>query len=474
MKPLKKIVVGVGNGFAFRFFISSGLIEGLQRNGYLVYLVGDPVFAETSKLVFLDKNSEIIREIDNRSKLKKFFEFLRANCLPRNVECTTISQFRRQELTKLRCDKRLLLSAIWFVFAYSSFSRWLFLRIEKLITNTHVLESQIRSVQADAVVVGGISGFRFDEIVGEASLRCGVPVISAILSWDNLSGLGYRFFDPSLVLVWSKIMRNDAIRIHRCNHDIVKIVGAIPFFKHFELIRNNGVDEIDVPVIAPTRTISFLTKSPKRFAFNLALFKKIRNEVINQGIEISWIIRIHPLTLRTNSDGDFIFKDEIEGFKKLALNDEDVELSLPEAHGVRVVFEDPDRDLSTFITILRRSDLVISMFSTAMLECALLNIPTLNICVRNSIFDASEATGSTVTSDRQELFSDFNQDHIKGILELDEIETCHSISELVDQIKSRALSGYSPSAYPRTKAGAGLVVSTPVDKAISEIAAFMG
>ncbi|MDB2411948.1 hypothetical protein N9W31_00690 [Litoricolaceae bacterium] len=472
MKLPKTIVVGVGNGFAFRFFISSGLVERLQRQGYVIYLIGDPVFSNSSSVSFLKGNSQIIEALDNRSYLKRFFEYLRANCLPRDIECLTIKQFRHQELSKMSWLKRLIFVFLWFVFAYSNRARRLFLLTEKCLTDTRVLEEQLRSVKADFVIVGGLSGFQFDEIVGEGSLRCGVPVISAILSWDNLSGLGYRFFDPSLVLVWSEIMKGDAVKIHRCNPDNVKIVGAIPFYKHFELITSNKASAGFVAVANCYRTICFLTKSPKRFAFNLALFRKIRNEVINQGVKVNWIIRIHPLTLRTNSSGEFIFKDEIEGFKELALEYHDIELSLPDARGTRVVFENPDSDLAAYLAILQKSDLVVSMFSTAMLECALLDIPTANICVDNSIFDPFEATGSVVTSTRQELSSDFKQDHIRSILDLGEIETYHSVAHLAERVKLIVLSENPSPCYQKTKGTGGLLFSMPVDNAIKEITNF--
>mgnify|MGYP001146837463 CR=1 FL=1 len=465
----KKILIAVGNGFAFRYFLSSGLASAIGGRGNNVELLGDEGFAVPSQFKFIQGNRQIVAAIDSTSRTKRYCQLLRANFLPKSVECNTIWQFRQQELSKCGYIKKLILGSCWFFLRHIAFVRRILIKIETKVSQVSILDGALSSGKFDAVIVGGFSGFKFDEIVGKAANRRGIPVVAAILSWDNLSGLGYRYFSPDLTLVWSEKMREEAVRIHRCDERKVRIVGAIPFFKHFEILSGSLTSSGRCRKSGERLNVSFLSKSPKRFSFNLALFKRIHSQVRAIGLDVHWFVRLHPLSLRTHDDGRLIFQNEIDGFRDHANKFGNVELSLPEAKGTRVIFDDPDNDLSLYLSILERSDLVISMFSTAMLECALLGKMTVNICVPNSIFEISEATGSQVVSDRQDLYSDFNQDHIQAVLDVGEIETFYSVESLVEKIHKLFRRDRFLVDYPKTKLVGGLNFDAPVKNALSEI-----
>ena len=465
----KKILIAVGNGFAFRFFLSSGLASGIEERGNKVELLGDEGFASPRKFEFIQNNRHIVAALDSTSRTKRYCQLLRANFLPRNVECHTIWQFRQQELSKCGFIKKFILASCWFFLRRIAFARRILIKIETMVSQVSILDDALSAGRFDVVIVGGFSGFKFDEMVGKAANRRGIPVVAAILSWDNLSGLGYRYFSPNLILVWSEKMRDEAVRIHRCDERKVRIVGAIPFFKHFEILNGSLISSGRSQNSCERLTVSFLSKSPKRFAFNLALFKRIHSQVRAFGLDVHWFVRLHPLSLRTYDDGRLIFQSEIDGFRDVARKFDNVELSLPEAKGTRVIFDDPDHDLRLYLSILERSDLVISMFSTAMLECALLGKMTVNICVPNSIFEVSEVTGSQVVSDRQDLYSDFNQDHIQAVLDVGEIETCFSVESLVEKIHKLSRMDRFLVDYPKTKLVGGLNFDAPVKNALSEL-----
>ena len=417
------------SGFVARSIIDSGLLVKLKRSGSFEITVFqiDNVCHDDGEVRYVCLAEPILVEWRSRGTIKRYFEYIRSFVTPPIPGLNTIVDFRRNEYLRLKRQGRWLYAfvmlALSWTLSHFKLARNILRGIEgKILGRAPKLRTYLRN-SFDSVVVTAMSGFASDEWVCNAARSAGVKTIAQIFSWDNISGLGDRGCDPDHVFVWSSYMKNELVDIHSTSHSKIKIVGVPQFFDHWRRRSRYAPDRC-----APIK-ILFLTKSPRRFSYNVALSKMVYEALASLVVDFTFTIRIHPLTFR-HKDGVFIFEDEINQFDFFRNSKSNVGLSVPKIGADSFRFLDSKADADEYLNLIESSDLIFNMFSTAMIESAIIGRPIVNLCFSNDSFGDSTATGAEVVSLKQDLNSDARQDHIRSILNTGAIRTLFSEDEL--------------------------------------------
>ena len=89
-----------------------------------------------------------------------------------------------------------------------------------------------RKYQPDAVVVTSLGTFDEDRYLMREAERNGCRIISYVLSWDNTTvrGLGIGLSDKAIV--WSNVMRDELIRLHKISAEKI-IVCGVPHYDYY-------------------------------------------------------------------------------------------------------------------------------------------------------------------------------------------------------------------------------------------------
>jgi hypothetical protein len=114
--------------------------------------------------------------------------------------------------------------------------------IRNLKGNNKFIENVFNDYKPDLVIIGSNSVYNFDILFQLFAIRRKIPVVAFVQSWDNLYSRGPIIIEPDLLLVWSTLMKNQAIKLHDFPPNKISICGPLQFVhynkKNLENIKN--------------------------------------------------------------------------------------------------------------------------------------------------------------------------------------------------------------------------------------------
>ncbi len=84
------------------------------------------------------------------------------------------------------------------------------------------------------VLVASPGHYWLDHFVLDEARRRGIPSVCVVLSWDNLYSRGPMCRRPDYLMVWSEVMRQQAVEVHQFPADRISVVGPLQFFYYQE------------------------------------------------------------------------------------------------------------------------------------------------------------------------------------------------------------------------------------------------
>jgi len=375
--PANKIVVSVPTAFSFRNVMRSGLFERLAVDSDL--LVAAPAEGQTafqsagvddSKMWMLQRPSESRSHTLLLESLKQAF-FNRTKVNTREV----LLKFRhRDRPASLRRDirqraNRLLAPVGHFDRGYA----WLQHLEEQAFSR--LIKASFKEKLRRAEVVAGLSTVIRNEsewLLFRAMQALGIPTLTHILSFDNLTSVGYvplTRFDR--FLVWNERMATEVQDYYGVPSDKVAITGTPQFDFHID--RRHHWDarttrtELGMkehrPYLLYCANIRVQTpREPELLSHVLELFRK---DVLLR--EFQWVVRLHP-------------QDDYDRWK--SVEGRGVLFSKPwrQGHDGATFWGTPDaRDIALLTNSIRHAELVFSIGSSIALDCAVLDKPLVNI-----------------------------------------------------------------------------------------------
>jgi len=287
----------------------------------------------------------------------------------------------------------------------------------------------------DVVVLTSLGTFDNDRYVIREAKRYDTRVISYVLSWDNTSvcGLGVNLSDR--VIVWSNVMREELVNLHRIPAEIID-VGGVPHYDFYvsskarimskdELAKKFGFD--------PQKQLLFLgTKSPNAFLYNAdiarVICEAIREGRLPNGCHL--IARLHPIYFR-QTDSKYVFENGMREWEELLdqYGGDCLSIDYPTMIDGRLNFFMPDSEITKLASILKNSDVVVNMFSTLNIEASIFDTPIVNVAFQ---FDSKRPLGAKIA--RFNIHYDEVQTHNQRIVRSNGTTVAHSVGQLIKQI----------------------------------------
>ncbi|MDQ3071187.1 MAG: CDP-glycerol glycerophosphotransferase family protein, partial [Acidobacteriota bacterium] len=238
--------------------------------------------------------------------------------------------------------------------------------------------------QPSLVVTSGLGYWTDDAYLLREAHAHGARTAAVILSWDNPCSKGIGGAPVDYAVAWTDAMRDELVAYHDFDPARIFVGGIAHFDTHArrdpappptETLRALGAD--------PARqTILFGTASPTVYdALNRDTIAAL-GEALAAGRlgDAQLVVRVHPLYLgrgTTPADGA-----RIEALRALAGRFPHVVLDVPETSARQLGFDMPGRDQAHLRSLLIGSDVMVTVFSTVMLEAAVLDVPIVNVAFR--------------------------------------------------------------------------------------------
>lgn len=229
------------------------------------------------------------------------------------------------------------------------------------------------------LLVSGTPGWKYPELpyLREA-IRRKIPVITQILSWDNLSMKGPFGIRPDFIMVWNGYMKSLAVSYFGMTGKQVYVTGA----PQFDIYHQGQVSKIE----AKAEFIAGLDADARKFdkfiviagiplslaPFQPALIRQVIDLVDSGDLDkrVAVIVRPHPQSLLEDY--------QLPASERLFVNS-------PVAHtsnrATDLAFRWPysENSLSELAKVLRGADVVITIASSVTLDSSAVATPTINI-----------------------------------------------------------------------------------------------
>lgn len=444
----KCIFIYATDGFNDRFILKSGLVERLKKKTDLIvifYKHGDKIAYkrefEDNKTVILKAEDKKYKEYVEKNKLYRVLIQFRAYINNGNYDTFIVDWFRKIFIAeqKWNMENGLLpyfIGRIWEIvsniFKKSYFLRKSLIYFESKFLVTRPHKKYFEKYNPDLVIVSSLSGIVYNENFAREAKNFGVKVCSIMGSWDYAIGLGVPGFEPDYVSAWNEDMKNDLVNLNDINKKIISING-IPYWdsrynKKQVLPRDEfftffGLDP-------QKKIILNATHPPKRFPwgpeFVSNLVESIKANRINNNCQI--IIRLHPTHYHDEKDNS-LNNRVLDKYQKLMEKNDIVVLNVPNTRGTRKDFSFGNEENIMMNSLLKYSDVMVTMFSTMQIEAAIFNLPVVNYALR-------EIADADYQSSRLDPQSVLKMPHVKRILDTNGVRTALNFDELYLQINN--------------------------------------
>ena len=425
----KCVFLYVNQGFTARYFLRSGILNTLQKSGLEIVILShngdEKAFrsAYESDNVKIEKfKNEACEEYLNSSKIQKILINLRAFILNGHYDTRTVDDFRKIFLAQKgwargEGARSWLIGYLWEVSSgvlkRSRALRRVLIGFESLFFCPGYHGELYKKYAPDLVVVSALCGFKYNEFFAREAHKRGVPVCCIVLSWDNTSGMGMPGYNPDHVIAWTANMKKELIEFNDINEEKIFIGGVAHFDSYHKNKRNLSKEELfeNLGLDPAKKTIFYATKSPKRFPWGPELVADLAQATetgkISHASQI--LVRIHPLHYRT-LNGHVMFQNILDEYDRVARMYPSVVLNIPETVSRRMDFDLSDSETVLVSSILRHSDVMLNMFSTMVIEAAIFDLPSINVCIR-------EKCKADFGKSRQDIMIDYVQTHNQRVVQ---------------------------------------------------------
>lgn len=208
--------------------------------------------------------------------------------------------------------------------------------------------------------------------------RHGVPAVAVMQSWDKTSAKGYPPVAPDSMIVWSHIMRREAVTFMDMRPDSVYVEGA-PVWDHYFSEHAGGERRVleEQYGLRPGKKVIYVS-------LGLPAFHDGNMEVIRELVcahqagefegDVDLLFRLHPNYLNFQKQYAELIEfwrqyDDLPG----------VVFSVPHSSGSHDAYYIPKDDDLSLAAILRWCDVAVTIASSQIIEAAIFDKPVVDI-----------------------------------------------------------------------------------------------
>lgn len=388
---MKTILLIIDHGLSLAYFMYTDLAQKLLERGVrLAFLVQDDLipklqadFGHIPNLVFEGMREEQLLHYKNayRPRMQEMMEYIRGASASPRIPLTYVDTHRRRKLYEARgCWKLALQIAqpIIFILRRSRLARRSFAWLQNQLLTPDIygdLFEKFRPVMA----LSSTCGWRLDRYFLREANRRKIPTVAVTVGWDNPSANGITGAHIDYVNVWSKIHKWELSagidwpveRIH---------VGGMPLYdnylsKKWMLPRSEYYKLHDLD---PNKKLLAYVATALSITPNLHLTEILAKTVSDGSLKTpsQLLIRLHPNHFRDVKR----YTQEREAIYDLAKRYPDVHVVAPRPLAGKVLRYSGE-DFEEKASMLAHCDVMISIYSTMVLEAALHDKPVVSACI---------------------------------------------------------------------------------------------
>ncbi len=414
-----RILLNITHGFQARMFLRSSICEYLFKEGCEIVVVSpnadEPYFYQefTHPQIKLELMPNKISRIENI--LVGMRQFLLMNPELGKTLNYKNEAYRRQHPLYWGIARTANM-----ILGHFKLLRSAYLNLEEQLFPGCEFD-ELLQIQKPDLVVSGTPGVDIrDAHLIRAARRHGIPTATVMLSWDNLTSKGYMSAWPDYLLVWSKLMADEAVFYHNYPKERIFWSGAAQFDHYFGFRdkfdrtawrRHHGVPP-------DTDMIFYGTINPAILPHEYEIVKQIA-EAVETGIfetpKFLWI-RLHPQVVKG------CYAKTLEPYLRLASSK--VKVEIPPVRSEKLAWDLPKEDNEHLASLLAASDIAVTPSSTLVIDAACVKTPSVSI-----FFDGSKAVSSEYSAKRFATYT-----HYEKILKTGGIGTAYSMKEFIGLI----------------------------------------
>jgi hypothetical protein len=369
-----RILISIPTVFQLRQFVHSGVLDLLLKRGAELLIIS-PNRAQEGFTAELPKERVYVRSLEIEvGPLRQRYIAARKHLLLTGPLPETL----RQSMADLRRGypyvalaakggNRLLRRA-------PRLKQW-FLSREYAIFQEKALDTLLTAEPVDLLLLGTPGYMTQDIFLLHAAVQHGIPVVAAVLSWDNLSSKCLINPKPDRLLVWSEHMRHEAIDLQAMSADRIVVTGP-PHYDIFanghrfgsrsENLRHLGLDP-------ERRLILYGTNHAAHFPDEIEVVKHVAQWVEGDmlGMPCHLWVRLHPQAVTGP------YKVPTDPYRSLA--SARVKVEFPPIRDSKLPWDLPKSDHEHLVRLLRDADVVINTASTLAIDAAIFDRPV--ICI---------------------------------------------------------------------------------------------
>jgi len=419
---MKTVLTCFNNSFFVRNFLRTEIAADLLRSGKVRLIL----LAPGDKLAYYRKEFNhprlVFEALPEVVKLRseRIFKFLEMA----SIHTRTVTMMQRTDFIRGRGHKAVLRRSVryavqrllWFLGrfrAWRALLRWFYNRLP-----SDDFTPYFRRYKPDLVYCQAM--LYFDARLLKEAKRAGIPTVGMMLSWDNLYSKTFLRVHPGLLMAHTDVIRDQAIQFGDFPAGRIEVVGIPQYDRFFKRDGVVGREEFIRGTLGgdPSKKLivyAFSGKGGLEIEFEMA---EILHEAISKGeiqnVEI--LVRPYPkfefpesrLREWRNKYG-FLARQAVEHIGSGKQN-----------------WEFDDAALKFLANTLAHADIVISMYSTILIEAALFGKPLIAIG-----FDGARKRPYWDSAERF-----FEWDHLREVKELNGVWIVRSREELARAINT--------------------------------------
>jgi hypothetical protein len=432
------IFIAVDQGFAARYLLRTDIFRVLKNFCTRIVILSPNADEDYFSREFSNNNVsvETIRieayQKYARSRLQTFLRYVRWYVMNNKMDLHTIDmrynihRKTRQHETIIQGLYYFLLDILVNLLRRSKRLRRLEIQTETKMFTPKTHGDLFEKYRPDKMIVTSLGYFGFDHYLMREARKHGVKVISVILSWDNTTSKGMPGATADHVIAWTENMKNELAGYSDIDPHII-FVGGIAHFDHHYRKENHWTKEklYSHFGLNPERKLLFFAlRSPNNYPWNPDivefLAKAIKEDRFIYPCQI--LVRLHPLNFRVQNE-ELRFEEDTT--RHLSLRDKYKNLfyDIPEILSKKLPIDMPISEMEKLSAILNHSDVMLTFFSTMMLEASIFNLPIINVALY-AHHRSLEINDLQVTE----------SPHIKRVIKTGGVRTVYRKEELIETI----------------------------------------
>jgi hypothetical protein len=388
---LKTVLIYVDHGLTIGYYLYTGLADRLTAKGLrLVFLVQDELlerlreeFKHNERILFESSREDQTLRYQNTHLpgLQEIIEYVRGASMSPRILLTYVDTHRQRKEYEAKGRWKMALIAmrpLIYLLRYSRLARKAFEHFQNTMFSPGLFADLFERYQP-SLVVSSTAGWRLDRYFLREARKRGYPTAMTVIGWDNPSAHGLPGANVDYANVWSQIHVREL-------HDGLdwpkeKIhIGGMPLYDGYihktwlipreEYFAMHGLDP-DKKLIAYAATA--LSISP-----NLHIIEEL-TQIIAKGklsVPAQLLIRLHPNHFKAQKH----YQEEREKIYEITRSCADVHVVAPKALAGGLPRYSGE-DFPEKASMLAHCDVLVSIYSTMVLEAALHDKPTISVCI---------------------------------------------------------------------------------------------